>query len=105
MLHLTESASVSNFTSRASAIPVSFYLQRRFTFKANKPTQSTQQWLRFLVFWFVGTTFWALILEAIRIQFGASGAGIAKIPLEGFIAIANYFTMKVWVYHDTETHK
>ena len=97
-VHLTENASISNFISRASAIPVSFYLQRRFTFKAYQSKQSAKQWLRFLVLWFVGTALGAVILETVRLHFGNNGAGVAKIPLEGIIAVLNYFTMKIWVY-------
>lgn len=98
LVHLSDSASISNFASRALAIPISFYLQRRYTFTATQLQKTPAQFWRFLLLWLLATAIGALILEAIRTPFGANAASLVKIPLEIAIAFINYFAMKHWVY-------
>lgn len=98
LVHISNSASISNFASRALAIPISFYLQRRCTFNTVTTQKTPAQLWRFLLLWTLATTAGALILEAIRAPFGANAASLVKIPLEIAIAFINYFAMKHWVY-------
>jgi len=98
LVHLSNSASISNFASRALAIPISFYLQRRCTFTGAQTKKTPTQLWRFLLLWALATAAGALILEAIRAPLGANAASLVKIPLEIAIAFINYFAMKHWVY-------
>ena len=98
LVHLGDNAGISNFASRAFAIPISFYLQRRCTFTDAQAQKTPAQIWRFLLLWVLATAAGALILEAIRAPLGANAASIVKIPLEIAIAFINYFAMKNWVY-------
>jgi len=98
LVHLSNSASMSNFASRALAIPISFYLQRKCTFTGAQPQKTPEQLWRFLLLWLLATAAGALILESISKPFGANAASFVKIPLEIAIAFFNYFAMKHWVY-------
>jgi putative flippase GtrA len=98
LVHFSQSASVSNFASRTLTIPISFYLQRQLTFTGAQAQRTTTQLWRFLLLWTAATVFGALILEAVRVPFGATMASLAKLPLELVIAFINYFAMKHWVY-------
>ena len=98
LVHLSNNAGVSNFASRALAIPISFYLQRKCTFTGVQTQKTPAQLWRFLLLWALATAAGALILEAIRAPFGANAASLVKIPLEIVIAFINYFAMKHWVY-------
>ena len=97
-VHLSNSASISNFASRALAIPISFYLQRKCTFTGVQAQRTPSQLWRFLLLWGLATASGALILEAVRVPFGANAASLVKFPVEIAIAFINYFTMKHWVY-------
>ncbi len=98
LVHLWNSASVSNFASRALAIPISFYLQRKLTFTSAQTQKTPSQLWRFLLLWSLATVSGALILELVRVPFGAQTAVLMKFPLEIVIAFINYFAMKYWVY-------
>jgi putative flippase GtrA len=97
-VHLSESASISNLASRTLAIPISFYLQRLVTFTGAQTQRTPTQLWRFLLLWGLATGVGALILEAVRVPFGANMASLVKFPLEIAIAFINYFIMKHWVY-------
>ena len=98
LVHTTQDASISNLISRTLSIPVSFYLQRRFTFRAHNQGRSNQAWLRFIVLWLGGTTFGAVVLELVRARYGENVASAAKLLVEALIAVVNFIVLKHWVY-------
>lgn len=98
LVHATQNASISNLISRTLAIPVSFYLQRRFTFRAHTDGHSNQAWLRFIVLWLGGTSFGAVVLELIRARYGENVASAAKLAVEALVAVVNFIVLKHWVY-------
>jgi putative flippase GtrA len=98
LVQFFNSASISNLASRTLAIPISFYLQRRFTFVQAHMQRTTAQLWRFLMLWALATASGALLLETVRVPFGANMAALIKLPLEIVIAFINYFAMKYWVY-------
>lgn len=101
LVHATQNASISNLLSRSLAIPVSFYLQRRFTFRAHQHTRSARSWGRFIVLWLGGTCFGAIVLEVIRARYGENVASAAKLMVEALVAVVNFIVLKHWVYrHD-----
>ena len=98
LVHATHDASISNLLSRSLAIPVSFYMQRRFTFRAHEAGHSTAAWLRFLVLWCGGTAFGAVVLEFVRARYGENAASAAKLLVEALIAVVNFVVLRHWVY-------
>ncbi len=92
-------AGVANVLSRASGIPLNFYLHGRFTFPTGEgASHGTRRFSRYVVLWTLLTlASTALVMSADRLL-PSSWVYLAKPTIELALAAVSFVISRQWVY-------